>query len=951
MNRSPLHLKLTVEADFHLEPGRVAIRLYTQEEGPDGYRQFLSLAGVHNHLAALRRPEGQRFYSWDERDAAFLRFLGQEVLPGLEASQLRASHFFLSRDRFLSWRQEFSNVPGRFVNRDGQAPLPSPGQSVPVGQRFVLSEKGAPPGQFRIEAFILFPGGGSAAVHELLRGTETEPGGGDELSRRELFHADLPVPWPRLAKYFSRPVSTIRKTRAPELLPALLCNRLDLLEGPAVVRQRTSEVVSAELHFSCQDHRFLIQCRLGGRALPLNGAMARLVSRLHVNSAGKLVLVEGASAPSLVEIRKALMEFAKSPLAKAGLDGISLPETAQAAEFLACAWRGIPDGVPKTASEQLRGLCPPDGVHGAGIQPGVTAEERGGFVLLQLNWGKEGCVFNADALDRCLAEKHSVLQDGQGRWLAIDPAAARTARERLLESGVLQDGNGEALLPRFEARRVMRRLRADFPLLLLPADGAGDFASRLLSEPVPELPPLSKEACERLRPYQRKGVEFLADRALCGVGSLLADDMGLGKTLQALAMLESFRAVSKAEGKDFRALVVCPGSVVGVWLEQARAFFPNLPMTAVAGNAEHRRKLLESHAGEAVFVTHYGLLRTDVALLSALQFDFLIADEAQALKNPDAMATLAIKRLEARHRIALTGTPLENRLLDVWSIMDFLNPGYLGERGDFLAESPGAGMARLASRLAPVMLRRTKEEVAEELPPRTVAVVPVELEEMQRALYDEQVVEARAAIHFAGPVEILAALTRLRQICCDPELLGMNTVDCCSAKRSLLLEQAGELLKGGHSVLVFSQFASMLKILARELRKLGLPYESITGETPLAERPAIVRRFQEAESPSILLLSLKAAGTGLTLTRADYVFLYDPWWNPAAEKQALDRTHRIGQARPVFAYRLVARGTIEERVLELLAAKQELFEAVVENASGQGISGRLAREDLARLLE
>jgi len=309
--------------------------------------------------------------------------------------------------------------------------------------------------------------------------------------------------------------------------------------------------------------------------------------------------------------------------------------------------------------------------------------------------------------------------------------------------------------------------------------------------------------------------------------------------------------------------------------------------------------------------------------------------------------------LDSRHRIALTGTPIENRLQDLWSIMDFLNPGFLGDLSFFNSKyaSGGGNVSALIAKVAPIMLRREKRSVAAELPPRTVTVLPVEMTEGQRALYDRELVLARSSVSEEGAFELLAALTRLRQLCCDPELRLKEQHTYGSGKLDLLLDKATDLLESGHSILVFSQFAQMLEIIRREMAARQMPTRLITGDTPVEERGRIVDEFNDDPKDSVMLLSLKAAGTGLTLTRADYVFLFDPWWNPAAENQAIDRTHRIGQTRPVFAYRLVAEDSIEGRVLELMQRKQELFDTVIGGATEQNIIERLDRNDLLKLLE
>ena len=326
-------------------------------------------------------------------------------------------------------------------------------------------------------------------------------------------------------------------------------------------------------------------------------------------------------------------------------------------------------------------------------------------------------------------------------------------------------------------------------------------------------------------------------------------------------------------------------------------------------------------------------------------------DEAQAIKNPDAQVSSAVRALEAGCRMALTGTPLENSISDLWSIMDFTNPGLLGKRDDFLSRYGNtSGKELVTRRLNMLMIRRTKEMVAPELPPKTEELLTVEMPSEMRKAYNKELVKARLSADSYSTVNILAAITRLRMFCCAPELLEGYQETLTSPKVEMLMEQLDALLGSGHSVLVFSQFTSMLKLIERRLDDAQINHRMITGEVPVEKRARIVQEFEEDKNPSVFLLSLKAAGTGLTLTKADYVFLFDPWWNPAVENQAIDRTHRIGQDKPVFAYRLIVRDSIEEKVLQIVEAKRQLFAEVIDNVDASGNDSRLTLEELRGLL-
>ena len=441
-----------------------------------------------------------------------------------------------------------------------------------------------------------------------------------------------------------------------------------------------------------------------------------------------------------------------------------------------------------------------------------------------------------------------------------------------------------------------------------------------------------------LRHYQRIGVNWLSLLRSLGMGGILADDMGLGKTLQALAVLRP------------GTLVVAPTSVLSNWAREAARFRPDLSVNLYHGPARR----LDPDAD--LTLTSYALLRLDADLLAGRRWDAVVLDEAQAVKNPDAQVARAAYRLQADFRLTMTGTPVENRLDELWSQMHFLNPGLLGGRADFQDRYAGpisqgqSGIAgRLRARLKPFLLRRLKRDVAPELPPRTEINLTCELSEHERAVYDavraatrKEVVEKLAA--GSGVMAALEALLRLRQAACHTGLLPGQQAER-SAKVDLLIEQLEEAVSEGHKALVFSQWTSLLDRVEGPLRQAGLDFVRLDGST--RDRGAVVDRFQADDGPPVMLISLKAGGAGLNLTAADNVFLLDPWWNPAVEAQAMDRAHRIGQDRPVLVTRLVAEDTVEERILALQERKRALADAALGGGDG---AGSLTREDLMALL-
>jgi len=442
-----------------------------------------------------------------------------------------------------------------------------------------------------------------------------------------------------------------------------------------------------------------------------------------------------------------------------------------------------------------------------------------------------------------------------------------------------------------------------------------------------------------LRGYQRDGYRWLRFVSRTGLGALLADDMGLGKTLQALCAFET------------PTLVVCPASVLFNWARELERFRPDLRVHTFHG----AQRALDPRAD--VTLTTYATMRSSIELLSARTWDTVVLDEAQTIKNPDSQVARAAFALKARFRIALTGTPVENRLSDVWSIFHFLARGYLGGRSDFderygkpIAEGNREAVERLRARLKPLMLRRLKRDVVKELPPRTDVVLRCTLDGDERALYDgvraatqRDIVESLDA--GGSVIAALEALLRLRQAACHPALLpGQRAAR--SSKLDLLSETLEEAVSEGHKALVFSQWTSLLDLVEPELTKLGIRFVRLDGST--RDRGAVVSAFQDDPGTSVMLLSLKAGGTGLNLTAADHVFLLDPWWNPAAEDQAADRAHRIGQDRPVLVHRLVAEDTVEERILALQEQKRALAQAATEGAATA--SAGITRADLLALL-
>lgn len=453
-----------------------------------------------------------------------------------------------------------------------------------------------------------------------------------------------------------------------------------------------------------------------------------------------------------------------------------------------------------------------------------------------------------------------------------------------------------------------------------------------------------------LRLYQQEGIAWMQRLAAWGVGGCLADDMGLGKTIQAIAVLLQ-------RANEGPAIVIAPTSVIHNWHDEIARFAPTLQPRILAESS--RTALLDSLAARDVLLCSYGLMQNEIKNLAKINFNTLFLDEAQAIKNTATQRSQAAKQLKSNCRFLLTGTPLENHLSELWNLMDFINPGLLGDSESFQQrfaipiERDGDRAARQALKrlVAPFMLRRTKSQVLSELPSRTETTLRINPSEEEAAFYEAvrlRAIEklANAENGKASPLQILGEIMRLRRACCHPKLV-VPDINIDGSKLAQVLETIDELREGKHRALIFSQFVDHLQLLRDQLDQRGISYQYLDGSTPARERKVRVEAFQSGQG-DVFLISLKAGGTGLNLTAADYVIHLDPWWNPAVEDQASDRAHRIGQQRPVTIYRMILAGTIEEKILALHATKRDLAESLLE---GSEQSGKLTTEELLRLIK
>ena len=560
-------------------------------------------------------------------------------------------------------------------------------------------------------------------------------------------------------------------------------------------------------------------------------------------------------------------------------------------------------------------------------------------------------------LIEALARGHEHLILDSGTWFSLDRPELETLRLLVEEAQSLQDKPTDPL----RLSVVHAGLWEEFAAL-----GVVEQQSTRWSQAVGALLDLdSVEPAEvpdgldaTLRPYQVEGFRWLSLLWDTGLGGVLADDMGLGKTVQMLAMV--VRAHERGELDD-PVLVVAPTSVLSTWQSEAARFAPGLRTVVVdRTRAKAKQGLDDTVDGAHVVITSYAVARIDEEVFRSRPWAAVVLDEAQFVKNHQAKTYQAVRRLSARAKFAITGTPLENSLMDLWSLLSIVAPGLHPRPAVFKdqwakpIENAGDAerLAALRRRIRPLMLRRTKEAVATELPPKMEQVLTVDLHPRHRAVYDRHLQRERQRLLGliddlnGNRIAILRALTVLRQMSLDPSLVDESYAGlAASAKVDALVEQLTELSQEGHRALVFSQFTGFLSIVRARLEAEGIAYEYLDGST--RNRAERIAAFREGTAP-VFLISLKAGGFGLTLTEADYVFVLDPWWNPAAEAQAIDRTHRIGQTRPVNVYRMVSRDTIEEKVVALQERKRDLFARVVDE--GGALSASLTADDLRELL-
>lgn len=609
----------------------------------------------------------------------------------------------------------------------------------------------------------------------------------------------------------------------------------------------------------------------------------------------------------------------------------------------------LPESWEKLVPSDLRAVK----VRDRGVTASVRVSSGVDWLSLDLAFTADGQAVDEDELRAALEKGRKLVRLADGSYAPVRADEVAEVLERMAE---IVAGGTSKRVPLSQAGRVQELLRLVGNHTVSPS--ARELFGKL--EDVGEIELVAKPRnlkVPQFRDYQRRGFSWLVFLHNLGTGGILADDMGLGKTLQTIALLLWVKSKAKSHRPT---LVVAPTSVVPNWAREIEKFAPSLSTLFWHGADRHDQRAEIEDVD--VVITSYALLRRDEDVLCDIDFRYVILDEAQHIKNPLSATARAAKRLKSERRLALTGTPIENRLSEIWSIMDFVSPGLLGSLKTFeeryarpIERGDEEATRRLRTIVRPLVMRRTKAEVAPELPAKIEQEIVVPLADEQSRLYKQMLAQLRASVMSEvekqgvqkAHIQILAALTRLRQAACDPRLTKLNGdwSDETSGKLSALREILSEAAAGGHRVLVFSQFVEMLTLIRAALDQDGIRYEYLDGSTK--DRQERVDRFNRDESISAFLISLKAGGTGLNLTGADTVVHFDPWWNPAVEDQATDRAHRIGQSKVVTVYRLIARGTVEEKILQLSEKKRALVESVL-HTEGVALKG-LTKADIDEL--
>ncbi len=923
----PVQKKLVAEIDFNHSPDDVTLRFY---QSTDNGNILLRIQELFNIVKGIQRAPSS---NWNEQDERLLRQLWPNInKPYLIKSNLQILK--LTDAKFENLLESWSDFPNRFIEKKSQSYYTA--NLLEVKIEFELDCLGD---KSTLSASIKTVDGKRYPYFKI---PKTEIGNATLASINKSLHllSEFPIKKEILNGVFGTSDPLIPTSKIVDHLPTLLQNRFDILGGPSV--RHIKKFAKPQVRFSDDGADIMISIHLNGNALDFNDHHQFQGTKLIQN--GTMFEIIHYSNPGMETVIKRLKSL---NIKHAFREKWKLAGNSENLSQLDKIYQCSKDDLTYDISPNLQSIFEGEKI----FSPVVSIQKGNGWLDMSISCESNALEIDQNELNHIRKFQPEFIRTKNGNWIKINrESISKTAKE----VDDLGFAFGHQRIPITQSKKIVDKVNrnSDFRIHKTAKDVINDL-TMLHQTPNPEISP---GLAKLLRDYQKSGAEFLLNRSHFKLGCILADEMGLGKTIQLLTYIHCIIN----DKKHSKFLVVCPSSVISVWMNECQKFTPNIKVAnSSAVSLTNRKTLIQKSENWDLLITSYALLRNDIELLKQEQFHTTILDEAHYIKNPDAEISKAVKKLSAEHRIALTGTPLENKLTDLWSIIDFLNPGFLGNLSEFKSTYSNSLMPPnvFRKKIPPLILRRTKREVAEELPDRTEEIISMPLGELQASLYKKELETIRKHLNEKGIFEIFAGLTRLRQICCDARLLKKSTHDSVSrtdsgqlysAKLRCLIDRLLELRENNHSVLIFSQFTSMLTLIETKLNRHKFDLFKITGETPLKKRTQYVDEFQNSKKPSVFLLSLKAASTGLTLTKADYVFIYDPWWNPAAESQAIDRTHRIGQDKPVIAYRLVVQDTIEEKIILMQNEKRRLFSEVIENQTQT--ASNLSVDDLVELL-
>mgnify|MGYP000179785981 CR=1 FL=1 len=911
--------KLTVEIDLKLNPGMATLRFYNDGTAK---RSIIRMQKLYNIVMGAAHG---RIKEWPDEDLEFLRWMQDKISDRhIWKQNLEVHKIYLKA--FEEWIDRWKVQPGRFIDRETQQNL---GFKIVAKIHFeaeILGEK------TKLHCFVSTEGQNKQPFYKLYSTIRQK---NMIVINKTLVQLDVPIAWQTLVDFFSKKSPSLPTAKASEILPTILENRLELLQGKTVRRNNQSSKIS--LMCFNDNGQIVIDAKAGKSAIILDSELNSASLKLRKNHF-EITEVTSPELQTCKEFLRALQVTSVKP----GLYQVEGKED-HIARF-AQLWRLLPKEIERSHSSSLNSLLG----QAAKLESQINIRENQQWLDYSVHWEVGGVKLSPYEIESLAHKNTGLVRSQSGHWLQIDQAQIQNCLEEM-DSLNLSKTQGRVL--QVEAKTLIEQI-SDTPDLRIHKSSR-QLADSLRTKAEPEAIQLHSDFSKILRPYQRDGFDFITTRLVHKLGIILADDMGLGKTVQTLSVI---RSLSSYTEKKAPTLVIAPASVVYVWQSEALKFAPDMKVAIVAGTKTKRDKLIKNAHEYDILISSYSLIRNDIDSFRQQNFSLTVLDEAQQIKNPKAKATQAVKQLNSQYRIALSGTPLENKLTDLWSICDFINPGFLGIQDDFenRYEKIQVNRKDLSRKMKPIMLRRTKDKVATELPAKTEELITIDMTDEQTKLYNSVMVKAKSEVKEKGAFQIFSALTKLRQVCCDARLHFKDQAQDWldkqySAKLNTFMSMVEPIIEEGHSVLVFSQFTSMLQLIEDRLNQNKIRNFKLTGETATSKRPALVQEFNDCPEASTFLLSLKAAGTGLTLTKADYVFIFDPWWNPAAENQAIDRTHRIGQENPVFVYKLVTRDTIEEKILKLQEEKMQMISDVLSD--DMQIIEKLGSKDLAALLD